>query len=69
MTFFAESQIQPHNSIGNELAPVFSSTLERGYKIYLNTVKSFSTIIYIITTDLQGCRVGVTIDMNKHNCY
>ena len=30
MTFFAESQIQPHNSIGNDLAPVFSSTSERG---------------------------------------
>ena len=34
-------------------------------KVYLNTVKSFST--KKIKTDLQDCRVGVTIDTDKDN--
>ena len=35
-------------------------------KIYFNTVKSFSTQKKT-KTDLQDCRVGVTIDIDKDN--
>ena len=38
---------------------------DNAIKFYLNTVKAFST--KKTKTDLQDCRVGVTIDMNKHN--